>query len=357
VERLQNDKPLTLVEGESNCWTLWFHSVNALGLPGADTVAKTLLPGHVKDVRELYVVEETDDAGKAFVENVRRRLAEIGWTGTLKVVRCGAKDVSELHLQNPATFKQSWENAVQAAEQVQALYRPEIATVPEPAWLDPPNEAAYHGLADDMVRLIEPHSEADPIALLAQILIFFGNVIGRSAHFRVEGDVHYLNEFLVLLGKTSKGRKGTSSSQVRRPIESVAGAWCNDRIQSGASSSEGLIWTVRDPNWEKRTVKVKGRVVAYEEVEKDAGVADKRLLLFEPEYANVLRQLERQGNTLSTLIRQVWETGNLPASASASTSWDSKKRRSPHGPRRARRGPGTRSPFSSDRGPKRCRRR
>jgi len=36
-----------------------------------------------------------------------------------------------------------------------------------------------------------------------------------------------------------------------------------------------------------------------------------RLDAFSAEYANVLRQVERQGNTLSTVLRSAWETGAL----------------------------------------------
>jgi hypothetical protein len=62
--------------------------------------------------------------------------------------------------------------------------------------------------------------------------------------------------------------------------------------------------------------------VRYEQVEKDPGVADKRLLVLETEYAQVLKQFERQGNTLSVILRQAWEgrqlrslTKNSPAVA------------------------------------------
>jgi 5S rRNA maturation endonuclease (ribonuclease M5) len=34
----------------------------------------------------------------------------------------------------------------------------------------PPDEAAFYGLAGDLVRRIEPHTEADPVALLSQVL-------------------------------------------------------------------------------------------------------------------------------------------------------------------------------------------
>jgi len=49
---------------------------------------------------------------------------------------------------------------------------------PEPA---PLGEAAFHGLAGRIVHRIEPHSEADPAAILVQLLIAFGNLVGRLA--------------------------------------------------------------------------------------------------------------------------------------------------------------------------------
>jgi hypothetical protein len=40
-------------------------------------------------------------------------------------------------------------------------------------------------------------------------------------------------------------------------------------------------------------------------------VLDKRLLVLEPEFAQVLRQGMRAGNTLSATIRCAWDNGNL----------------------------------------------
>ena len=79
-------------------------------------------------------------------------------------------------------------------------------TPDEPPWPDPPAEEAFHGLAGRIVRTIEPASEADPAALLVQTLVAFGNVIGKAAWFTVEGDRHHGNEFVVLVGQTSKAQ-------------------------------------------------------------------------------------------------------------------------------------------------------
>lgn len=152
---------------------------------------------------------------------------------------------------------------------------------------------AFYGLAGNIVRIIEPHSEADPAALLVQILVAFGSCAGRAAHFAVEADRHYPNLNAVLVGATSKGRKGTSWGHVKRLFETVDERWTSERIQHGLSSGEGLIWAVRDlgPNYD--------------------GVDDKRLLVLESEFATVLRVMGRQGNVLSAVLRQAWDTGDL----------------------------------------------
>ena len=182
-------------------------------------------------------------------------------------------------------------------------------------WPDPPREDAYHGLAGDLVRLIEPHSEADPVALLTQFLVAFGNVIGRSAHFRVEGDQHFVNLFVVLVGPTSKGRKGTSWGHVGRLLRAVDSCWGQDRIMSGLSSGEGLIWQVRDPINRREPIreggKKTGRVIDYQDIEVDPGERYKRLLVVEAEFASALKVASREGNTLSPTIRQAWDVGIL----------------------------------------------
>lgn len=188
----------------------------------------------------------------------------------------------------------------------------ESAPAPERSeWPDPLAPEAFHGLAGDFVRIVEPHTEADAAGLLAQILVGFGSLIGRSAHFSVEAARHHGNLFCVLVGESSKARKGTSWSHVRRVLESIEHGWADSRIQTGLSTGEGLIWSVRDQIERRDVVKEKGRVVSYETVVADEGVSDKRLLVIESEFASPLRMAERDGNTLSCVVRQAWDDGNL----------------------------------------------
>jgi hypothetical protein len=180
-------------------------------------------------------------------------------------------------------------------------------------WSPPMAEAAYQGLAGEFVRLIEPHTEADPVALLAQFLTAFGNVIGRGAYFQVEADTHYLNLFSVLVGKTSKARKGTAWGHARNIFQATDPTW-SERLMAGLSSGEGLIWQVRDAIFKKEVVRDKTtnkQTGNYEEVVMDPGVKDKRLLAIESEFASVLRTMGREGNILSVVIRQAWDAGDL----------------------------------------------
>jgi len=108
------------------------------------------------------------------------------------------------------------------------------------------DDAAFLGLAGDIVRTIDPHTEADPIAILLQLLAYFGNIVGRNPHYRVEGDYHRANIYAVLVGDTSKGRKGTSAGRVRSVARHADGKWVDEQIKNGLSSGEGLINEVRD---------------------------------------------------------------------------------------------------------------
>jgi hypothetical protein len=152
-----------------------------------------------------------------------------------------------------------------------------------PRWPDPLHEDAFHGVAGDLVRAILPQSEADPAALLLQVLVGFGNLTGRGPYVRVEGDQHHSNEYVVLVGITSGGRKGTAWGRVRDVLESTDQHWAANCLLSGLGSGEALIEALSD--------------------------ADHRRLVYEPEFARVLAVMAREGTTLSAIFRQCWDYG------------------------------------------------
>jgi hypothetical protein len=166
------------------------------------------------------------------------------------------------------------------------------------------DEAAYYGLAGDVVRAIEPHSEADPAALLLQTLVFAGNVIGRLPYYQIESDQHYANLFAVLVGASAETRRRTSMGRVRAVTKVADESWYADRIKGGLSSGEGLISEVRD---EVRTWDAKEQQYHIT----DPGIADERLLIYEPEFAAVLGVADRPGNTISMQVRRTWDGEKL----------------------------------------------
>jgi hypothetical protein len=131
-------------------------------------------------------------------------------------------------------------------------------------WPDPPKPEAFYGVFGEFIRRIDPHTESDLMGLLIQLLVGFGNVLGRTAYFQVEADKHYPNLNAAIVGNSSKARKGTSWGHVYKLLRLVDPTW--PKHLSGLSTGEGLIYSVRDA-----TKKLKDG----DEELVDAGVTDK----------------------------------------------------------------------------------
>jgi hypothetical protein len=149
--------------------------------------------------------------------------------------------------------------------------------------------AALHGIAGTVVRTIAPHTEADPAAILLQFLAAFGNLVGPAPHCTVESTRHGLNLFVVLVGESSKARKGTSWRQICRLFSEVDDLWVSRRVTTARLSSSGLIHALRD----------------------EQPPTDRRLLLLSEEFASVLHVLGREKSHLSPLLRCAWDSGHL----------------------------------------------
>lgn len=120
-------------------------------------------------------------------------------------------------------------------------------TLPDaPPWpvLD---SAARHGIVGEYLTAIGDSTEADPVGILVSKLVAFGNCVGRGPRFLIEGDFHHANEFVVTVGRSAKGRKGTGLGRSTALLQAADPDWHRDQIASGMSSGEGMIWSVRDP--------------------------------------------------------------------------------------------------------------
>jgi hypothetical protein len=114
-----------------------------------------------------------------------------------------------------------------------------------------------------------------------------------------------------LVGQSAKGCKGQIWSTPRHIFSEIDAVWGENCVKSGLSSGEGLIYHVRDPRVQQQPVKGKRRAVSGQAVTLDRGVTDKRLLIVEEEFAQALKLMAREGNILSPVLRQAWDSGDL----------------------------------------------
>jgi hypothetical protein len=164
---------------------------------------------------------------------------------------------------------------------------PETPTPPQAHHFPTPAPAALYGLAGQAVRTIAPHTEADPAAILLQFLAAFGNLLGPGPHCMVESTRHRLNLFIVLVGESSKARKGTSWAHICRLFSEVDQPWATHRVTNARLNADGLIHALREE------------------------VPDRRLLVLAEEFASVLHLLGRHNGQLSPLLRCAWDSGHL----------------------------------------------
>lgn len=167
--------------------------------------------------------------------------------------------------------------------------------------------AAAHGIVGEMAKLATANSEADPVAVMGTALVWAGAAFGRARSIGVGDTKHHTRLFSALVGNSSRARKGTSIDPVRRfftAAEQSLQAQSTLPFPSGLSlkcsagplsSGEGLIDAVRDARGD----------------DDQGGVKDKRLLCIEGELGSVLRACQRQGNTLSTVLRVAWDGWKL----------------------------------------------
>jgi len=157
--------------------------------------------------------------------------------------------------------------------------------------LDP---AALHGIAGKVVRTLDPHTEADQAGVLLTFLAAVGNVVGPGPHALADAAPHPARLFVVLVGETSRARKGSAWAQVRRVLAQIAPEWAAGCILPGLASGEALIAEVRDGTGDD-----------------DQGASDKRRLVLEPEFARLLAVASREGAILSAVIREAWDGNAL----------------------------------------------
>ena len=153
VNRAREAGQVVLVEGESDCHTLWYHDIPALGIPGAATW-KEEWSGVLDDIPNIYLVVEPDDGGDA----VERWLADSNIRDRVSIVRLGQdKDPSGLYLSDPDHFPEAWKEALKSAIPWDTLAAEQAAVEQAKAWAQCEEIASRPNILDrvaaDLVRL------------------------------------------------------------------------------------------------------------------------------------------------------------------------------------------------------------
>ena len=322
IDGIGDAQQVLLVEGEKAALAL-----QELGIPAVGTVtgaASTPSADVLQDLagRIVLLWPDNDDAGRKHMRRIAEALDDIAVVAWVEwpdapdkgdaadfVVGRSVDDVRALMASASAVPHVSERERSETSER-----SPTSADLPSPdslvsqqQWPAPLAPEAFHGLAGEFVRTVEPYTEADPAAILASLLVTVGAMAGPEVHALAGDAEHPARLYILITGDTSKGRKGTSGA----PIHTVANLVDPDfDMAGGLSSGEGLIYHVRDPI-EKMVQVGRGKSRHPELQVVDPGVEDKRLLVRESEFATVLRVLQREGNSLSAVMRTAWESSDL----------------------------------------------
>lgn len=112
LDHAREQGEITIVEGASDCHTLWYGGFPAVGLPGAWNWNDTRDAAHLDGIDRIYVVIEPDSGGVA----VKRWLDTSSIRERAHLVDLGAfKDPSGLYLDDPDRFPDRWRAATEAA--------------------------------------------------------------------------------------------------------------------------------------------------------------------------------------------------------------------------------------------------
>ena len=177
----------------------------------------------------------------------------------------------------------------------------------------PPKAKAdmFPGLLGDVVNACCTGNEAVPVAVATNVLIRLSALVGPMVYLPIGDEKRLLNEFVLMVGPTGlgKGASGHGPKRIFRQVEQFmeldfqlqlkAGKGCGltkypnlNEHYGGLSSGEGIALALNDG--------IKSDL-------KSQPVTDKRLLVFEPEFANVMSVCQRVGNTLSTVLRNAFD--------------------------------------------------
>ena len=173
-----------------------------------------------------------------------------------------------------------------------------------------PDPACLYGLIGEVAQAGSANTEANPYAVAAALLAYLGVAVGRGPYLAIGDDWNHARQYFVHVGRSSRGRKGTAKKLIYRiddAIKALDESLVPQIHRGGLSTREGLALMIHD-----------GYMDGKNEV---PAIADKRLLVVESEFSNVLHQSKRDGNTLSAALRDAWDGTSIRPAVKSCRVW------------------------------------
>lgn len=169
-----------------------------------------------------------------------------------------------------------------------------------------PHRSCLYGLVGEVACAGSEGTETNPYAIAANFIAYLSCAIGRGVYLPIGNTWHHTRIFCLHIGRSGRGRKGDAVQLVLRidqALRELDNRFAPQIHRGGLSSREGLVALMHD-----------GYRQGKQEI---PAVDDKRLWVVESEFANVLHQGRREGNTLSAALRDCWDGISLkPATKS-----------------------------------------
>lgn len=175
-----------------------------------------------------------------------------------------------------------------------------------------PDPSCLYGLVGEVALAGSNNTEANPYAIAAAMLAYLGAAVGRGPFMPIGDDWNHARLFMVHVGRSSRGRKGTAKKLIYRINHAVKAL--NEYLvpqvhRGGLSTREGLALMIHD---------------GYKDGKNEVpAIQDKRLLVVESEFANILHQSKRDGNTLSAALRDAWDGTSIRPAVKTCRVWAS----------------------------------
>jgi len=191
-----------IVEGESDCWTLWSCGFNAIGIPGS-TMYKKLSLEHIKQFNALYIYEENDNAGIKFYKNLSKYIKEIGSTAKVYKIRTQYKDISKMYLSDPS-FKESLQDILDELNYDDIIKKKDINIATRsndfPIQMLPPSIKDYCESASISYQ-------CDPAFFAIPILTILSSLVGSHKEIKIKEDwISHSSIYTALVADAGSGK-------------------------------------------------------------------------------------------------------------------------------------------------------